>query len=162
MSGKNIKETTVTLPSDWEILLKREFDLPRKLLFAAWTDPANPPHWMLGPDGWSMTQCKIDLREEGAWHFVWHHSNGTDMEIKGVYQEVVDGERLVTTESWGGEWPETINTVEFTEKKGKTTVAITMFFPSKAARDAVMNSGMAEGMALSYKRLESYLAGKTA
>ena len=82
------------------------------------------PHWMLGPDGWTMPVCEIDLRPGGAWHFVWRGSDGTEMEMRGVYREIAPPERLVTTESWGGDWPETLNTLVLTEEDGKTTIGV--------------------------------------
>jgi uncharacterized protein YndB with AHSA1/START domain len=112
---------------------------------------------MLGPEGWSMTVCEIDLRPGGAQRFVWRHTNGTVMEIRGVYKEVTPPERLVNTESWGGKWPDTLNTLILTEEDGKTMATITMLYPSKEARDAALQSGMKEGMALSFKRLEAHL-----
>lgn len=62
---------------------------------------------MLGPDGWSMPVCEIDLRPGGAWRFRWRKTGGTEMEMNGVYREIVTPERVVFTESWGGEWPDT-------------------------------------------------------
>ena len=102
--------------------MTRVFDAPRRLVFEAWTNPEHLPHWMLGPEGWTMPVCEIDLRPGGAWHFVWHHADGTEMEMRGVYREIVPPERLVSTESWGGDWPETLNTLHLAEQDGKTTV----------------------------------------
>jgi len=80
------------------------------------------------------------------------------MAMSGVYKEIVPPERLVATECWGGDWPETLNTTEFTEADGRTTVSITILNPSKEARDAAMKTGMKEGASMSYDRLEAYLA----
>ena len=96
-----------------------------RLVFEAWTNPEHLPHWMLGPAGWTMPVCEIDLRPGGAWHFVWRRSDGTEMEMRGVYQEIVPPERLVSTESWGGDWPETLNTLILSEEDGKTTITST-------------------------------------
>jgi uncharacterized protein YndB with AHSA1/START domain len=112
---------------------------------------------MLGPEGWTMPVCKIDLRPGGAWHFAWRHSDGTEMEMHGVYREIVPPERLVSTESWGGDWPETLNTVVLSEEDGKTTVTITVLYPSKEARDAALKTGMKEGMSLSFNRLAEHV-----
>ena len=79
----------VTTPSDREIVMTRVFDAPRRLVFEAWTNPEHLPHWMLGPQGWTMPVCEIDLRPGGAWHFVWRRSDGTEMGMHGVYQEIV-------------------------------------------------------------------------
>ena len=94
-------------------------DAPRHLVFAAWTNPEHLPHWMLGPPGWTMPVCEIDLRPGGEWHFVWRRSDGAEMEMSGVYKEITPPERLVSTESWGGNWPETLNTRSEERRVGK-------------------------------------------
>jgi uncharacterized protein YndB with AHSA1/START domain len=149
--------TTFTTPSDREIVMTRVFDAPRMLVFEAWTNPEHLPHWMLGPGGWTMPVCEIDLRPGGAWHFVWRHSNGSEMEMRGMYREIVPPERLVSTESWGGDWPETINTLALSEKDGKTTITNTVLYPSKETRDAVLKTGMKDGVSLSFNRLAEHL-----
>ena len=148
----------VTTPTDREIVVTRVFNAPRSLVFDAWTNPKYVPHWMLGPEGWTMPVCEIDLRPGGSWHFVWRQSNGKEMEMRGEYREVQPPERVVSSESWGPEWPETLNTVVFSELAGKTTATVTMLYASKEARDAALKTGMKQGMALSYDRLEDYLA----
>jgi len=150
--------TTFTTPSDREILMTRVFDAPRRLVFQAWTNPEHVPHWMLGPKGWTMPVCEIDPRPGGAWHFVWRHSDSTEMEMRGVYREITPPERLVSTESWGGKWPETLNTLILSEKDGKTTIAQTVLYPSKEARDEALKTGMKEGVNQSFDRLAEYLA----
>ena len=148
---------TFTTPTDREIVVTRVFDAPRGLVFEAWTDPQHLPRWMLGPEGWTMPVCEIDLRPGGAWHFVWRKSDGTEMAMQGVYREVVPPERLVSTESWGGDWPETLNTLTLSEEGGKTTTTVTVLYPSKEARDAALQTGMKEGMSLSFDRLGEYV-----
>ncbi len=147
----------VTTPSDREIVMTRVFDAPRRLVFDAWTNPKHVPRWMLGPEGWTMPVCEIDLRPGGAWHFVWRRSNGTEMEMRGVYREIAPPERLVSTESWGGNWPETLNTLLLSEENGKTTVSQTILYPSKEARDAALKTGMTDGVVQSFDRLDECL-----
>jgi uncharacterized protein YndB with AHSA1/START domain len=137
--------------------MTRVFDAPRRLVFEAYTNPKHLPHWMLGPDGWTMPVCEIDLRPGGVWKFAWRKSDGTVMEMQGVYREVKPPERLVNTESWGADWPETINTLVLTEKDGKTTITQTVLYPSKQARDAALQTGMKEGVISSFDRLADYL-----
>ena len=149
--------TTFTTPSDREIVMTRVFDAPRRLVWEAWTNPEHLPHWMLGPDGWTMPVCEIDLRPGGSWHFLWRRADGTEMGMRGLYKEVVPPERLVSTESWGGDWPETINTLTLTEEGGKTTVTQRVLYPSKEARDAALQTGMKDGVAASFDRLAAYL-----
>ena len=107
----------VTTPTDREIVITRVFDAPRRLVFEAWTNPAHLQRWLLGPSGWTMPVCESDLRPGGAYRYVWRRENGTEMEIRGVHKEVAPPERLVSTELWGGNWPETLNTLTFTEKR---------------------------------------------
>jgi uncharacterized protein YndB with AHSA1/START domain len=132
------------------------------MVFDAFTSPEHLPHWMLGPPGWTMTTCEVDLRPGGAWRFAWKNSDGSEMTLKGVYREVSAPERIVNSESWGPEWADTINTVSFSEDGGKTTVTTTILYPSKEARDAALKTGMKEGMNLSYNRLAERLAKKAA
>jgi uncharacterized protein YndB with AHSA1/START domain len=157
MSPAKVGETTITTPSDREVALRRVFDAPRDLVWEAWTDPKHVPNWLLGPEGWTMPVCEIDLRPGGAWHFVWRRSDGTEMEMRGEYREVFRPERIVNTESWGGDWPETLNTIDFTEENGKTTVTITLLYPSQEARDAATATGMADGASRSFALLDDYL-----
>lgn len=149
--------TTLTTPSEREIVVTRVVEAPRRLVFEAYTNPEHVPHWMLGPEGWSMPICEIDLRPGGAWRFVWRHANGNEMEMRGEYREIVPPERLVSTESWGGDWPETLNTLLLSEDDGKTTITTCVLYASQEARDAALKTGMREGMALSFDRLEDYL-----
>ena len=93
--------TTFATPSDLEIEVTRVVDAPRELVFDAWTKPEHITHWMLGPDGWTMPVCEIDLRVGGAWHFVWRRADGGEMEMRGEYREVAPPERLVSTETLG-------------------------------------------------------------
>jgi uncharacterized protein YndB with AHSA1/START domain len=156
-TASNANATTYTTPSDREIAVTRVFDAPRRLVFEAHTKPEHLKNWMLGPDGWTMPVCEIDLRPGGMWHFVWRRADGSEMEMRGVYREVVPPEKLVSTESWGGDWPETTNTLTLSEQDGKTTLTITILYPSKEARDAVLNTGMKDGMNQSFERLAEYL-----
>jgi uncharacterized protein YndB with AHSA1/START domain len=149
--------TTFTTPSDREIAMSRVFDASRRLVWEAHTNPKHLPHWMLGPEGWTMPVCEIDLRPGGTWHFVWRRSDGNEMSMTGVYKEVVPPERLVNTERWGPEWPETLNTLILNETGGKTTMVSTVLYPSKESRDAALKTGMKEGVDVSYARLEEYL-----
>ena len=154
----SIGATNFTTPSEREFAMTRVFEAPRRLVWEAWTNTEHLPKWMLGPPGWTMPVCEIDLRPGGAWHFVWRQSDGTEMAMRGVYREVVPPERLVTTESWGGDWPETINTLVLVEEDGKTTMTQTILYPSKEARDAALKTGMSDGVSVSFDRLAAYLA----
>ena len=150
--------TTFATPSDREVVFTRVVNAPRRVVFDAWTNPKHVPRWMLGPEGWTMPVCEIDLRVGGAWRFVWRKSDGMEMTMTGTYREVVPPERLVSTERWGPEWPETVNAVVLTETAGQTTITLTITYPTKQARDAALATGMADGMDPSYARLDSLLA----
>jgi uncharacterized protein YndB with AHSA1/START domain len=157
MAATKVGETTLTTPSDRELVVTRVFDARRELVWEAWTNPEHVPNWLLGPEGWTMPVCEIDLRPGGPWHFVWRRDDGTEMEMRGEYREVDPPARLVNTESWGGEWPKTVNTVAFDEEYGKTTVTITVLYPSTEARDAATGTGMVDGMNRSFDLLDDYL-----
>jgi uncharacterized protein YndB with AHSA1/START domain len=148
----------VATPTDLTIVLTRDFDAPRELVFSAHTDSRHLPHWMLGPEGWTMPICEIDLRPGGAWRCIWRGEDGTEMAITGVYLEVDPPARVVHTETWGGDWAETQNTLEFVEVDGRTTLTSTMLFPTREARDAALGTGMNDGVAVGFARLDAYLS----
>jgi len=157
MAVKNSDDLTVTTPTDREILMTRVFDAPRQLVFDVWTNPEHLPQWLLGPEGWTMPVCEVDLRPGGAWPFVWRRADGTEMEMRGEYREVTPPERVVSTESWGGDWPETLNTLVLSEENGKTTLTNTVLYPSKEARDNALKTGMTEGVIASFDRVAASL-----
>jgi uncharacterized protein YndB with AHSA1/START domain len=149
--------TTLTMVSDEEIAISRDFDAPRHLVFDAHTKPEHLRQWLLGPEGWTMPVCEIDLRPGGSWRFAWQHSDGSKLEMTGVYREIVAPERIVNTERWGPEWPETVNTTLFTEEGGRTTITQVIRYASKQARDAALATGMMSGVERSYGLLDALL-----
>jgi uncharacterized protein YndB with AHSA1/START domain len=159
-TADRIGATTFATPSDTEIVMTRVVDAPRSLVFEAWTRPEHVRNWMLGPEGWTMPVCEIDLRPGGEWHFVWRKADGSEMEMRGEYREVAPPERVVSTERWGPDWPETVNTLLLTEEGGKTTITQRMKYPTKEARDAALQTGMKEGASQSFDRLAEYLSSK--
>ena len=105
-----------------------------------------------------MTICETDLRPGGEWRFGWRKDDdGTEMAMKGVHREVQPPERLVSTESWGGDWPETLNEITFSEADSKTTIELRIHYPSKQARDAAMATGMKDGANATFHRFDEYL-----
>ena len=151
-------ETIVTTPSDREIVMTHVVDAPRTLVFEAHTSVEHVPNWMLGPSGWTMPVCEIDLRPGGAWRFVWRRENGSEMEIRGEYREIEPPARLVQTECWGGDWPESVNTITFEEEDGRTTITSTVVYPSPEARDRALGTGMTDGWSAGYNRLDEYVS----
>jgi uncharacterized protein YndB with AHSA1/START domain len=160
-AANKIGETTFTTPSDREIVMTRVFDAPRALVFDAYTNPEHLPHWF-GPRGWTLPVCEIDLRPGGAWRFVLRGPDGAEMGMRGVYQQIAPPERLVSTESFDDYPGETLNTLILSEEDSKTTYTVTVLYPSKEVRDAVLESGMQEGAAESFDRLAEYLQAQRA
>jgi uncharacterized protein YndB with AHSA1/START domain len=152
---------TIAASGENDIVMTRVLDAPRKMVFDAFTKPELVKRWLLGPDGWTMPVCEIDLRVGGRYRYVWRRaSNGKEMTMRGVYKEVIAPERVVSTETFDDPWypGEAITTLSLAEHAGKTTVTQTMHLPTREARDGVLKSGMESGVEASYKRLELLLA----
>ena len=149
----------VTVPSDREIAMTRVFNAPRKLVFNAWTKPELVRRWLLGPPGWTMPVCEIDLKVGGAYRFEWLGQDGTRMGMGGVYREIVIPEWIVNTQLFDVDWTggETLGTLLFTEQGGKTTLTNSVLYSSREARDAALRTRMAEGVEAGYARLEEIL-----
>lgn len=156
----------VITPTDREIVMTRVFDAPRRLVFEAMTKPETLKCWLFGPPGWTMTACEDDPRAGGTFRWAWRGPDGTEMAMKGVYREVVPPERIVRTESFefgcDSQGGEQLGTLILTEKDGKTTLTLTVLYPSKEARDATIASGMEHGVAAGYDRLDELLAATPA
>jgi len=143
---------TVTLPTDEQILIAREFDAPRELVFKAYTTPELVSRWWHAKRG-EVTLVEIDLRVGGRWRYVMVTPDGTEVGFHGEYQEVVPNERLVSTEVFEG-LPEgvseedagTLNTTTFAEADGGTKLTILIEAKSKVSRDAIIASGMEDGL----------------
>src|SRR6266545_1059875 len=163
---KNMGNLTVTAPTDQEIVLTRVFDAPRSLVFDAMTQPELLKRWLSGPPGWSMVDCANDLKVGGAFRHVWRGTDGPEMAMRGVYREVVPPERIVRTESFefgcNAQSGEQVGTLVLTEQGGRTTLTLTLLYPSKEARDATLASGMEQGVAAGYDRLAELLASPPA
>lgn len=149
---------TITTPGDREVVVTRDFDAPRALVFEALTRPDLLKRWLTAP-GRSLEVCEIDLRAGGAYRFVWRGPGRKDVGTRGVYREVVAPERLVHTESWE-DWDagETYVTTQLVEHDGRTTLTETMVFPSREVRDTVLKSGMEPGASENYERLAQLVA----
>lgn len=144
---------------DREIVMTRNFNAPRKLVYDAWTKPELLKRWLAGPVGWTMTVCEIDLKVGGSYRYEWTHENGSQMGMGGVYREIVPEERLVATEKFDQAWYPggAVTTTILVEEKGVTTAETTVRYDSKEARDGVLQSPMDTGVAASYDRLEKLL-----
>jgi uncharacterized protein YndB with AHSA1/START domain len=141
----------VTLPTNEQILITREFDAPKNLIYKAYTTPELVSRWWSGRRG-EMKSCEIDLRVGGKWRYVMLASEGFEVAFHGEYREIVPDERIVTTEVYegapAGEYPEddVLNTVTFAETDGRTTLEILVDCPNKQIRDVIIDSGMEAGM----------------
>ena len=93
--------TEYTTPTDRQVAMTRVVNAPRTVVFDCWTNPKHIPQWLLGPEGWTMPVCEIDLRPGGSWHYVWRKADGKEIGMSGDVREVAPPERLVTTERWG-------------------------------------------------------------
>jgi uncharacterized protein YndB with AHSA1/START domain len=143
---------TVTLPSDEQILITREFDAPKHLVYKAYTTPELVKRWWAGRRG-EVTSAEIDLRVGGAWRYVMVAQGGFEVAFHGEFREIVPNERIVTTEVY--ESPEAqaladdeapLNIVTFTEVDGRTTLTLVVQTASKELRDAILGSGMEAGL----------------
>ena len=152
----------VTTPNDLEIRVSRAFDAPRSLVYRCHTEPALVRRWMLGPPGWTMPVCEIDLRVGGRYRYVWRSDDGAqEFGFVGEYREIHAPERVVNTERFDGADPsggDALCTLELSEEDGRTILTHSMRFPTAALRDQALESGMTDGMASSYDRLERVIA----
>jgi uncharacterized protein YndB with AHSA1/START domain len=157
--AKTVYATDFSTPSDRELVAVRIVDAPRALVWEVHTRPEHVVKWMLGPDGWSMPVCEIDLRPGGRWRYVYRKDDGSEQfELGGVFREIVPPERLVHTESWGGDFAEALDTLVLTEQDGRTTITTSVLFPDKASLEKAMATGMTEGWAQSYIKLDQLLS----
>jgi uncharacterized protein YndB with AHSA1/START domain len=145
----NSQSASVTLPTDEQILITREFDAPRELVYEAWTTPELVRRWWSAKRG-ETTVVEMDLRVGGAWRYAMVTDRGLEVAFHGEYREVVPNERIVSTEVYegipDGEENATLNTATFDESGGRTTLTLLVEAPSKAARDAIIESGMEDGL----------------
>lgn len=143
-----------------EIVMTRSFDAPKRLVWRAFTEPALLRRWLLGPDGWTMKVCEIDLRAGGKYRYVWYHpERDVEMGMGGHYVEIVPQTRIVNTEVFDESWYEgqMTATLTFVEEGGVTTTKQVMRYDSKRTRDAVLESPMETGVSAGYDRLDGVL-----
>jgi uncharacterized protein YndB with AHSA1/START domain len=159
---KTRHETTLSLPSDREILMTRKFDAPREIVWETITDPELIPQW------WGFARDKtdvkkMDVRPGGEWRYITHTSGGEVVDFHGTYREVVAPEKLVYSFLFG-DMPEGDGFVEITlvEKDGVTELRDRGVFTSKEERDAVIATGMEEGARETYERLSELIATRVA
>ena len=152
---------TVVAHGDREIVITREFNASRQMVFDAYTQPALLKRWLGVRKGWTLPVCEVDLRVGGAYRYVWRkEAKGIDMGMGGVFLEVDPPEKLVCTEKFDDAWypGEAVSTVTFNETDGVTKLTMTMRYESTEARDITMQSGMESGLAESFDTLADLLA----
>ena len=151
---------TVEARGDRDLVIRRNFNAPRELVFQAHTQCSYMKRWLFGPDGWSLDVCEVDLKVGGKYRWVWKKDD-IRMGAGGEYREISKPDRIVCTEQFDDPWypGEAISKLLLEEKDGVTTLTNTMTYASKEARDGVLASPMAEGMEMGYARLEGILAG---
>jgi uncharacterized protein YndB with AHSA1/START domain len=150
----NSGTAVVTLPTDTQILITREFNAPKHLVYRAWTTPELIKRWWSGDRG-EVTSADVDLRVGGTWRYVMTANGGFEVAFHGEFREVVTNERIVSTEVFEG-MPDAqaLTTNTFTEKDGRTTLTMLVGHANKEDRDAHINSGMEGGMQEAMDHLE--------
>jgi uncharacterized protein YndB with AHSA1/START domain len=146
MAATSSRSAKVTLPTDNQILITREFDAPKHLVYEAYTTPALVRRWWHAKRG-EVTVCEIDLRVGGKWRYAMRTQDGTEVAFHGEYREIVPNERIVSTEIYEG-YPdaEAVDTLTLTELNGRTTLTILVQHACKEDRDAHIESGMEAGL----------------
>ncbi|MBK8838483.1 MAG: SRPBCC family protein [Hyphomonadaceae bacterium] len=167
MVTKITQPAEVSLPSDTEVRVTRDFKAPRRLVWQAHVDPKLFQRWIGGYPGWSMPVCEMDVRTGGKYRWRWRTDDGgQEFGFFGEYVEVEAPVRMIATEYYdpgtmGGAMDAnspTINHTSFTENNGVTTLVTLLKYVSKEARDAAISTGMTDGMEVSYARLEKLVA----
>ena len=150
---------TVTTPSDREIVVTRQFDAPRHLVFACYTQPPLIRRWLTGMPGWTMPVCEFEPRVGGIYRYEWKNPDGYVMAMGGVIREIQPVERIVSAEIFDEDWTggETVSTIVLDEVNARTTLVNTIVYSSREARDGALATPMADGMEHSYRQLDLLL-----
>lgn len=154
MAMTTSRKAVVTLPTDTQILITREFDAPKNLVYKAYTTPELIKRWWSGDRG-EVNSAEVDLRVGGTWRYVMTANGGFEVGFHGTFREIVPNERIVFTEVFEG-MPdaEAVDTTTFTEAGGRTTLTILVQHQRKEHRDAHIDSGMEGGMNEAFDHLE--------
>ncbi len=153
----------ISMPSDTEILTERDFAAPRHLVFACYTQPPLIKRWLTGPAGWTMPVCVFEPRPGGRYRYEWHKGEER-LAMSGVIHAITVPEHILSEEAFdqdatGGT---SKSAVDFAEKPEGTTVVNRLTYASKALRDQIAATGMAEGMEMSFQHLDALLAAESA
>jgi uncharacterized protein YndB with AHSA1/START domain len=169
MTANNAANKMTSRVEDRALILERIFDAPRELVFKVFSEDKHLMRWF-GTKGWPLTYSKIDFRPGGAWHFCMKCTDesqeyyGQESWGKGVYQEIVEPERIVYVDSFSDAegniikgMPETLITMTFVEQEGKTKLISHAQYASDEALKTVMDMGMLQGITSTWDNLEAYL-----
>ena len=153
------KPLTITTPGDRDIVVVRQFDAPRDLVFLCYSRPELLRRWYGMPD-WTTFVCDIDFRVGGKYRIGQRSPDGYELASQGVYTAIIEPERIDQTEYYDDDWTKggSVNSVVFTEKDGRTTTTLTVTYSSPEARAAAVATPMAEGMEIGFTRLDAVLA----
>jgi len=150
---------TVTTPTDNQIVITRQFDAPRHLVFACYTQPALIRRWLNGAEGWVMTVCEFDARVGGKYRYEWKAPSGYVMGLGGVVTAIEPVSHLASAEVFDDDWTggETTSTLDFDERNEQTTLVNTLTYSSRQARDGALQTPMADGMEFGFRKLDDVL-----
>jgi uncharacterized protein YndB with AHSA1/START domain len=165
--AKEKSKAEVSLPSDSEVEVTRDFRAPRTLVWQAHTDPKLARRWLIGYPGWTMPVCDMDVRPGGRYRWRWRaDADGTEFGFIGEFKEVSEPALMYHYQYYDPgnadyampqDNPCKIRN-SFSEKDGITTLTTRMDFGSKEARDAAISTGMTDGMATNYESLDAIFA----
>jgi uncharacterized protein YndB with AHSA1/START domain len=159
------EKVNVTTPSDREIVITRLFNAPRAMVWEAMSKPELLKRWLSGPPGWSWVTLDDDPRAGGTFRWVWRSPDGSEMTLRGVYEQVQPPERVSRTEVFdfgGTPVGEQHATLVLVEKNDQTSLTLTLVYSSKEARDAALASGVERGLEAGYEKLDDLLASQPA
>jgi uncharacterized protein YndB with AHSA1/START domain len=156
---KNSDTLKIIPHGEKELIISRLFNAPHELVFDAFTKPMLLKRWLLGPPGWTMPTCSVDLKVGGLYRYVWRSEEGEELGVSGTFREIVESTKLVHTERFDEAWypGESVITTILKDQSGKTQLTGTIHYKTKDARDLVLKSNMEEGVGSSYDSLEDIL-----
>lgn len=151
--------TQITTEGDRTLVVTRSFDAPRQLIWDCHTKPDLVRRWLLGPMGWSMPVCEIDLKVGGKFRYEWRHADGRTMGMGGLYREIEAPSRIAHVELFDDDWTggETLNTLELNESGGKTHLLMRVHYANAEALAGALKTGMTDGMEAGYARIDALL-----
>ena len=154
------KTLSVSTPSELEIAVEREFDAPVDLVFDCYTKPELVRRWLSGPDDWSLAVCEIDLRVGGKYRYVWAGPEEQRMGMDGLFHEIKSPEALVATEHFDDDFGmgKMLSSIAFLAEGDRTRMRQSILFESRAQRDAAVETGMTDGMGMSFSALDALLS----